>query len=55
MSDTIDPAVADQDVTITNHIDYVTGGRRLNPNLIRWPPDVFAVAASLLHRSGAYT
>lgn len=40
-------------LTVERHIRNLLGGRWV-PTALHWPPDVFALAGSLLHRSGAY-
>jgi hypothetical protein len=40
-------------MTIDEWVNFITKGK--SPLDLLWPPDAFAVAASLLHRSGAYT
>jgi len=41
-------------VTIAQFSDYVAPGVWDKQELLTWPPDVFALVASLLHKSGAY-
>jgi hypothetical protein len=36
-------------------VDFLCPNAWASDQLLAWPPDVFAVAVSLLHRSGAYT
>ncbi len=41
--------------TLNEILEFLCPGVWTNDRLLSWPPDVFAVAASILHRSGAYT
>lgn len=38
-------------LTVSDYLEYL----RASPDFVNWPPDVFAVAVSLLQKSGAYT
>jgi hypothetical protein len=44
-----------RDLTLGEVLEFVAPTAWRTFVLLRWPPDVFAVAATLLHRSGAYT
>jgi hypothetical protein len=42
-------------LTVGGYLDYLAPLAWKRPEFIAWPPDVFAVAASILQKSGAYT
>ena len=43
-----------QELTVGDVLEYVAPGLWKSNALLRWPPDAFAAAAMLLHRSGGY-
>jgi hypothetical protein len=49
------PSGSSSELRVGQYIDWLAPGIRRSRRPPQWPPDVFAVAASLLQRSGAYT
>jgi hypothetical protein len=41
-------------VTVEQFCEYIAPSVWSNPEILVWPPDVFAIAATLLLKSGAY-
>lgn len=48
-------ATKKQMLTLKDHFDYIAGASWRNSDFIKWAPDVFAICASLLERTGSYT
>jgi hypothetical protein len=44
-----------EEVTLKMFVDFLAPSALMDPLFTAWPPDVFAIAASVLQRSGAYT
>lgn len=49
------PSSASSELTVGQYLDWLAPELRKSRTTPPWPPDVFALAASLLQRSGAYT
>jgi hypothetical protein len=49
------PSSASSELTVGQYLHWLAPDLRLSRSAPPWPPDVFALAASLLHRTGAYT
>ena len=42
-------------LTVAQFCEYIAPSVWSDPKIFTWPPDVFAIAAALLSRSGAYS
>lgn len=49
------PSIAPAELTVELFANYIAPGVWKQPHFLTWPPDVFALAAAILVKSGAYS
>lgn len=54
-SETHNPGVSSSGLTVEQFCEYIAPSAWSEPDFLTWPPDVFAIVAALLSRSGAYS
>ena len=54
-NETETPKALSSGLTVGQFCEFIAPSVWSDPEILKWPPDVFAIAAALLYKSGAYS